>query len=437
MSERKATLSFEKLSTLLKSKEYTLATVYCNADGEIYFVEARTPKIQKTFVISIPSKYKMKITADSEHYKSVIITKLSGGIESRQLEYITEVKGPLLDCDLLSISSSAMCLCKNNGSTEVYKFGNIDDQSAEDVGDDDNIENLEEPDPVEKIIHTAKKIDKKLGEEEKLELEGEDKEESGDGKEEEEPENGDEILENEGNDEKEEETPIELVFQDADGKPVELEETKEEDKDVKEGEVAASPENEELKKEVEEVSQKPRDDRRRDNSIPECIEDADISLGIIYYVIEIGSFNKKIAQPKPETAKPIGTFEDEIMSVYDTIDDNESDIRNARLDEVTEMAAKLALKAKEEVERCKREELGLKSQILKLSAVLEHCEKLKTKMTVNPEKYTDVKPEIERLYKQTKTTLYDMNVEILRNKDRADETLAKYQTSLEDLLEEK
>lgn len=436
-SEQKSVLSFEKLAVLLKNKEYTLATVYCNADGDIYFVEARTPKIQKTFVISIPSKYRMKTNSDADHYKSVIVTKLAGSIENRQLDYITEVKGPLLDCDLLSISSSAMCLCKNNGNTEVYKFGNVSDISEDD--EEENMENLTEKDPVEKIIHTAKKIDKKLGDEEKLVIEGEETkdgevpDEEGDAEAEEVEEQG-EIPEGDEEDaEGENQEQIELEFQDENGKPIEEPQEKDASGDTVEPVAEeAVQENETLKKEIEAdiAAQKPKDIRRRDNSIPESIEDADISLGIIYYVIEIGLFNKKVS------AKTTSTLEDEIINVYDTIDDNEGDIRNAKLDEVIEMAAKLACRAKEEVEKCKREELGLKTQILKLSAVLEHCEKLKAKMATKPEKYTDVKPEVERLYKQTKSTLYDMNVEILRNKDRTDETLAKYQTSLEELLGE-
>lgn len=432
-SEQRSILSFEKLAVLLKNKEYTLATVYCNVDGDIYFVEARTPKIQKTFVISIPSKYKMKTNSNTDHYKSVVVTKLPGSVENRQLDYITEVKGPLLDCDLLSISSSAMCLCKNNGNTEVYKFGNVANLSDE---EEDDIENLTERDPVEKIIHTAKKIDKKLAGDEKLVIEGEES-----SKEDEEQQDGEyqeaEIPEGEEHPEVSPpggETPaeeeIELEFQDENGKPFEESQEKDVPGDT-EPILEVAVQNETLKKEMEEVAaQKPKDTRRRDNSVPESIEDADISLGIIYYVVEIGLFNKKVS------AKTANTLENEIINVYDTIDDNEGDIRNAKLDEVTEMAAKLACKAKEEVEKCKREELGLKTQILKLSSVLDHCEKLKAKMAVKPEKYTDVKPEVERLYKQTKSTLYEMNVEILRNKDRTDETLAKYQTSLEELLGE-
>lgn len=435
----KVALSFGKLSALLLNKGCTLASIYCNTNGEIHFIEARTPKIQKTFIISIPSKYKMLVTSDTEHYKTVTISKISGELESRQLDYISEVKGPLLDCDLLSISSEMMCLCKNNTEVEIYKFGSPSEDSVEADDDDENMENLEEQDPVEKIIKSAKRINKKIGDEdlnipEEVEKDGgeEGEVEQEDGGEIE-PEDGGEEGEGKPEEEEPEEevTPVELEFMDEEGKLVD---EKEDDLVTPEGDSPSveteAPMNEELKKEVEEVVKQPRDPRRRDNSLPENIEDVDISLGIIYYSVEIASFNKKLAKPLQDYS-----FEDEVITAYDTIDDNECDIRNAKLDEVVEMAAKLALKAKDEVEKSRKEELNLKTQILKLSAVLDHCEQLKRKMVVKPEKYVDVKPEIERLYKQTKTTLYEMNVEILRNKDKIDEILVQYQTSLEELLD--
>jgi hypothetical protein len=431
--EKKAVLSFNKLSSLLSSRNYTLATVYCSGDGYIHFIETRTPKIQKTFIISIPSRYKMVATTESVHYKTVVITKIPGGVESRQLDYIAEVKGPLLECDLLSVSSTALCLCKNNTEIEIYKFGTIEHEEEE------FIENLEDKDPVENLIKSAKKINKKMGgsdleiegvekieeekEEEEKEEKEEEKEEEGGGEKEEEEEGGEKIIEG-GEDDVEE---VELEFRDENDNLVEEKANLDDEKvDISD---LPLPENEKLKKEVEEVALKPKDERRRDNSMPEHIEDVDISLGIIYYSIEIGLFNKRISK------ESIPTFEDNVITIYDTIDDNESDIRDAKLDEVIEMAAKLSIKAKEEVENSKKEEMNLKTQILKLSAVLKHCEGLKDKITENPDKYTELKPEIERLHKQTKTTLYEINVEILRNKDKINEILTRYQTSLEELLD--
>src|SRR5689334_21615250 len=104
---------------------------------------------------------------DAERYKNRIISEVSKDVykdvESRQVEYITEVKGPLLDCDLLSISSSMLCLCKNNGGIELFTFGlgDVDDSASEVDGNDEETKD----DPVEKLIISTKKISKQMGSE--------------------------------------------------------------------------------------------------------------------------------------------------------------------------------------------------------------------------------------------------------------------------------
>lgn len=401
--KEKASLSFGKLATLLSSKGYILVTIYCGTDGNIHFIETRTPKVQKTFIISIPSKYKMVVNSETERYKTVIITKIQGGIETRQIEYITEVKGPLLDCDILSISSTMMCLCKNNTEVEIYKFGVLDspNEIQEDMG------NLEEDsvDPVESILKTAKKIGKKMGEED------ENEEKEGEALETENlevhPDPDPEVEEDLPENEETESSPIELEFEDENGNPFDAK--KEEVETLMEHETVipeiVKKETKHIRREVissettggerEVIVIKPKDERRRDNSIPENIENVDISLGIIYYSIEIGLFNKKISAKVRIAPQKQLNFEEEVMTVYDTIDDNESSLRAVKLDEIIEMSAKLALKAKEDVEKCTKEELNLKTQILKLSSVLDHCEKMRLKMETKPEQFTDLKPEIE------------------------------------------
>lgn len=453
-------LSFGKLSTLLTSKSYTPVAIYADSEGYVHFLEIRTPKIQKTFFISVPEKYKMPCNDDTERYKTVIISRLTSTVESRQIEYISEVKGPLLDCDLLSISSSLMCSCKNNGDMVLFKFG-ADTTGVADVDDADDL--VDDVDPVEKIIKSAKKITKKLGSE-KFILPEPDAEPvvldpEADAKE---PDEDNQAAEPEGDGEDDEEggaeegeeaeveavvTPIELEFEDENGKPFvggDAQTLLEDDIVIPEATKVVEKEIEKIETAIERAgisssSSPPKDARRKDNSVPDNIEDVDITLGIIYYSIEIGLFNKKVSRAQPvhdattPGPRPVH-LEEEITSAYDTIDDNETELRTIKLDEIIEMSAKLTIKAKEEMESCKKEELNLKSQIFKLSSVLDHCEKLRTKTETKPDKFTDIKPELDRLYKQTKTTLYEMNVEILRNKDRADDILNQYQTSLEELL---
>ena len=104
------TLSLNKLQKLLHENSYTLVSLYCEGDAT-RFLEVRTPKIQKTFIIALPRKYKLLCSESS--YKRIEIYP-SDERDSRQIDYLTELKGPLIDCDLVSISSFMVCLYKNN-----------------------------------------------------------------------------------------------------------------------------------------------------------------------------------------------------------------------------------------------------------------------------------------------------------------------------------
>ena len=55
----KITLKLEKLTDLFYKHRYILVSVYCDT-GDIRFVECRTPKYQKTFIIYVPPSYSMK-----------------------------------------------------------------------------------------------------------------------------------------------------------------------------------------------------------------------------------------------------------------------------------------------------------------------------------------------------------------------------------------
>lgn len=443
-----STLSFSKLHTLLEANSYTLVGIFSDSEGDIHFLEVRTPKTQKTFFISIPSKYKMPVNEEAERYKIMTITKSSDAAENRQLEYLTEIKGPLLTCDIISISSTFLCLYKHNKDAVIFKFG------TEEPNEENQDQTEDEEDHVDKIIKTAGEISKKMGED--IPIEEEIAENAiADEVEEEIVEDAIVVAEGESPEETkvedgaEEETPIELEFKDENGNiiegdtqtlletepPITLPESIE--KEIKKLEAQAEEKSDESIVKSPELDRK-REERKRNMPVPKNIQEIDISIGIVYISFEIGVFNKKLSKNVPQdkntVKKAVPDLEEEIIDICDTIDDNEAEQRNIRLDEILELSVKLAKKAKEEILECEKEEMNLKTQIAKLSTVLEHCIKLRTKTETKPEKFSDVKPEIERLYKQTKTTLYEMNVELLRNKDRADDNLNRYQTSLEELL---
>lgn len=427
---KRTSLSLKKFFELLKKHSYTLVSIYCLPNGEVIFLEIRTPKVQKTFIVSVPNKYKMP--SDTDFFRKITISPDTP--DTRQVDYVLEIKGPLLTCDLISISSSSICLSKNNGDVFGYILG-LKDESSEDDEDD---EDEEDDDSIEKIIGNVKELAEQMDEHISDENEGN--------------------QEDEVNEEEVEEI-VELVFEDADGNEIDGKVAEIMEADVKLPKSAIIKESEIVnpkkdstkikeKKTSEETTEKSDekarvkspdeeshiekkilkqvDERRKDNSVPQNIEDDEVVLGIVYYCIDISHFYKKISEKG---------FESEILTVYDTLDDNEDETRSAKLDEIIELTTKLADKVKDEVLMYKKQEMKYKAQIIKLSSVLENSERLRIKADSTPEKYASAKPEIERVCKQTKTALHDINIQLSLGKDRMSELLEQYKSGLEELLD--
>lgn len=444
----KKILSLSKLSEVLASKSYTLVSVYYDVKAEtIVFLEARTPKVQKTFIVAIPPKYKMKM--DISNYKRIDISPKQLLQTEKQTEFLSEIKGVLLDCDIMAISSTTLCLQKNNGVVLCYGFGVLEENM-----DDDSLESSsEQVDAVEQILSDAKKIEELVDPVEREELILE-----------EEPEedvsaelNVAEDNSKEANEEIEDAGAGVEVDADAQAREEGVDEDKEEQvelefdiapitkdvvaKDMKEiSKKIIDPKKKPSKPVVQEIVILPQPKteslkQRKDNSIPPDIQESDLSLGIIYYSIDLDHFYKKI-NPKltGRSSQPLD-FETEILGVYDAIDDNEEDMRISKLDEITELALKVVQKSKDNLEAFKKEELNLKTQILKLSTVLDQTDALKLRISKTPAKFTDTKPEIDRLRNQTKTTLHEINIELLKNRDLVEDLLSTTKTSLEEILD--
>jgi hypothetical protein len=369
---KRTSLSLTKLSSLMNDHAYSMVSTYC-VGNEVHFIEARTPKLQKTFIIRVPPKYRME---SDEDYKRFQITPTSL-LSSRQLDYLMEIKGPFMECDVVSISSSMVCLYRNNGSIEYYKCGDYEVV-------DDELPLEPEIGGVEQVIRDANELMERL--DPPLETEEET------GPKEEEWDEGAEL----STEESDQQVAIELEFEET-SQP-----------EVKEAETPKLP---------------PIENKRRDNPLPPGMEDADISLGIVYYSIDVGTFYKKAA-----------TLEDTILDIYNTLDDNEDELRGMKVTEITLLTEKIVQKAKDISQKIKKDESELKGQLITLSAILEKTEGFKAKIEKDRKKFSDVKPDIDRVYTQTRNTIYDINVELLRVRDSAEDLLSSIQTSLEEIL---
>ncbi|HMP28164.1 MAG TPA: hypothetical protein PKD85_01105 [Saprospiraceae bacterium] len=407
-------LSFDKFQELLSKNGYAIVSVY-ESKKKVVFLELRTPKLQRSFILYVPKKYKIK--SKNVRYRTFTISSSKSENVDAIIYYLSELKGALLDCDLIAISSELLCLQRNNGDVISYVFGKRNDIKIMN----------EERSPIDQLIDESRKIEQLLKEEEDDE-EGDEIEIEGIGE-----VKGDEISETP-------ETISDEIISDAEEEDIVKEEPGNEEDNIKE-ESENTPEDKSPTIELNFVPSKEEDVniipkardislmKRIDNSLPNDIEESNINIGLIYYCIDLSSFYKKL---KKEASFD---FEKEILAAYDALDDNEIELRDIKIDEISELSNKLVKKAKDISEGCKKTNLDLKTQLIRLSETLNKTEKLKIKVDTNEKKFATAKPEVDRLYNQTKTALHDINTEIIRTRESTNDILEIIRISLEELLE--
>jgi len=398
----KTRLSLNKFTELLSKNKYNLVTAYCEMNSEsLYearFFECKTPRYQKTFAVHVPSKYMLLIDDNSPVKRSMIT--LVDSPSAKQTEFMTELKGALLECDLLGISSTSVCLYKNNGIFEAYVFTDVLEQaqekkdSPEDEDDIDHIKNLED--------ETASLI-KKLTPDETTE----------------------EIIIDPAKDALSTEEGVGLIFEDEDG--VDLEEKG----PIRDMMVAAV--NEDggastvstiiVDTEISDVvPPSPIDEEvYLDNSIPSNLSDSEIALGAVYFIVELNAFFKGIEK-----------YEVEIINVYSQLDENELDVKATKVVSIKDLLTKVGKHVEDKLTGLKDEELKIKQQLSRLTKILSQTDDIKKKAI---EKLTEVGPEVDKIYNQTRGTVNELNVHLLKLRDDTDDILTTTETYLNEILE--
>lgn len=400
----KTRLSLNKFTELLSKNKYSLVTAYCEMNSEsLYearFFECKTPRYQKTFAVHVPAKY-MLLIDDNSSVKRSMITRVDAP-STKQTEFITELKGALLECDLLGISSTSVCLYKNNGIFEAYVFTEVLDKVREKTGSEgsddeiDHIKNLEE--------ETASLI-KKLTPDEKSE----------------------EVIIDPAKDASSTDEGVGLIFEDADG--VELE-----DKGpMRDMMVAAANETQGVPspdadpeivtpaEDAPETEEGEEDKINLDNAIPSNLPDSEITLGAVYLIVELNAFFKGIEK-----------YETEIINVYSQLDENELEVRATKVTEIKELLTNVGKHIDDKLSSLKAEELKIKQQLARLTKVLSQTDDMRKKAA---EKNTEIGPEIDKIYNQTRGTVNESNVHLLKLRDDMDDILTTTETYLNEILE--
>ncbi len=436
MSKPKVRLSLDRFLSFLETHKYVLASLYCEGDN-IRFAECRTPRQQKTFMIHVPKKY--LLPGANAKMTSIYVEK--SGLGSRQIKYLSDLRGPLLECDLLAISSSNICMYKNSGQALLYGFGKpkTDSKSSDtdfeeghpDVShlekDTDKVLDKVQPGyrlPKPKVRNSKDPVkDSEDSAEDPVENSKEDPEDSTGDSKEDSTEDSTEDSKEESTEGTDDEGEVELVFQDSEGGSIE---------DVKE---FIAPDKS-LERNLQSVTERIKlassstseetipDFTTHDNTLPPNIKYSDIVLGIVYPMIDLGSFYRKVKG-----------YEKEVISICEQINDNILDIRNDKLKEIRDGSSIFLTHAENRLKKINEQEKSLRSALIRLTIILSQTEILRKKVDSNPKVLKNEMPEIERIFAQTRKTIHELNIDLLRLQDSADELLSNYQSSIKEMMD--
>lgn len=398
MEEKKRIpLSFRKFGQLLEKYHYKITRIYITGD-DCRFVEVKSPRLHKLFYIGIPPRYKVSFddSFDEEYLYSIYKTDS----ENRYQKSYINIFGDILPCDVICVSSNTIChFDRDMNDFSYFKFGELDEPEDDDIpleDDDPPQENL-----VKSLEDKFKDVKAKHSEVEMEFVE-------------EEPPQKDDA--------------IDLVFEDEDGNPIEPDTPIDQMLRAESG----SPKKIHIDKHtivklnVPHESPVPSpavslasdsDDEEKEyqfNKTPSNIDKHQIDVGMIYVCIDLHAFF--------QVAKD---FEESLTRYHDLLDNKEFELREIKMRKIEDLVTQFKVAAFDQLDELKKKEQDTKEQIKRLSSVLVSCEKLSAKG-----KFEDV----SSIEEQTKNTIDDLNIELLKMRDRASQMFNKYITYIEDML---
>ena len=455
---KKINLSFKKLLGLLEKHSYITKNVY-SSENLIKIVECKSPKFQKSFFIFIPDKYSLKNIKLPKSVKNYNILLSKDVPSSYHIEFMSNMKGELLECDLSLVTGNDIFLYFDNGE---YKYYILTDAKIKPV--------LKKKDKIDKLLSKSAKIIKKLDyEESSKKLTQEDtnakKEDLLDVDENDILDENDlldenDILDVDENDlpweeedeilEKEEKTSIKK-----DKEIIDKNDAQEKEKlSDEEGEVEIVFENEkgelidDVKIFLEKEGKVPIDDLENikdklklhessledleyenegvaslENSIPSNIKEIEITLGFVAVCIDIHKFFKKMEN-----------YEVELIEYYHGLSENELENRTKKLEDIKELTDTLIEKAQHRINEKNKKEQKIKKELFKLISVYTQIADTRKKIESNPMKYQSDILKLDDVYNQTRNAIHSTNIKLLKNRDEIYELLNNYTITLQECI---
>ena len=121
------------------------------------------------------------------------------------------------------------------------------------------------------------------------------------------------------------------------------------------------------------------------------------------------------------------------METYTQLDENELEMRDKRMKNVTELIAIFTDHSTERMRDIRDKEKNLRSQVTRLTAILNKTDGLLKKSdNVKANRHRE---DLGGTCDKVRVTINDLNVELLRQRDMADGILSDYCSNLKGLIE--
>lgn len=414
-----ASLLLEKVKEYLAEQQIRVSR--CFTEGKhVKFIECFSPKYQKPFIISIPCKYSVSVKGN----KSVHIGRLED-IDSEQIEYLRNLADLDIETDIISLSSSMLCLYERSEKITTFKLN--PKVRREDESDDESEEETDNSpfDYISKLENDISKLSRGLPKPKKekktKKSKGPKASEVGSGESPAEKEDSDDESESEKPQTKEPDFDYENLKEDEspDEDEIEQEEgysSSEDEKiglEFKEDSSESEPESSSDEDELFNIKKRPND------SLVDLSKD-DIIIGHVYVCISLSDFYK--IEPS--------TFEGNLIEIYETLNKNEEKVQEQRGEKIVELLDKLKSKIIEDVVEMKVKRKNKSSQIYRLGLALSKIEKVKSKTPESSKR----RKEVDKIYAKTTNSIHDLNIEVLKIKDNINEMLINYEADLKEML---
>ena len=183
-------------------------------------------------------------------------------------------------------------------------------------------------------------------------------------------------------------------------------------------------EDEDEEEEYDEDDEEEEEEEIYSTSRRELNDNDSVLLGIVYVIVELNDFFKKAE-----------TYEPELIILYHKISENELDIRNKRMATIQEKAESFIEYSRMRIDEIATKEKALNQELLEYTTILSNVSKLKKTTEKDDSKYAANLAEIEKIQHQTQKTIHELNIELLRLRDEADELLTNYTQQLDEMME--